>query len=104
MNRAGMVACLQCKRTGENKMLTIEDCIAFSDLSEEEIDAIAEHEHIGEMAALELGNYLVHTPAGEKRIKKMIADDIRAARESGNVKHGAMLKLVLKHYLEHHVG
>ena len=83
-------------------MLTIEDCIAFSELSEEEVDAIAEHEHISEMAALELGNYLVHTPTGEKRIKKMIADDIRHARSEGNVRHAAMLKLVLKHYLEHH--
>lgn len=85
-------------------MLTLEDCIAFSELSEDEIDAIAEHEHITEMAALELGNYLVHTPSGEKRIKKMIADDIRHAKAEGNVKHAAMLRLVLQHYLEHHLA
>ena len=38
--------------------------------------AIAEHEHIPEMAALQLGNYLVHTPEGEMRIKSIIHDDI----------------------------
>ena len=43
-------------------MLTLEDCIELSDLSEEEILAIAEHEHIPEMVAVELGAYLVHTP------------------------------------------
>jgi hypothetical protein len=46
-------------------MLTIEDCIALSDLTEEEIDAIAEHEHIPEMLAIELGSYLVHLPDGK---------------------------------------
>ena len=85
-------------------MLTFEDCVAFSELTQEEIEAIAEHEHITEMAALEMGNYLVQTPAGEKRIKAMIADDIRNATAMHNVKHAATLKLVLKHYLEHHAG
>ena len=42
-------------------MLSYEDCVELSDLTEEEIVAIAEHEHLPEMAALELGSYLVHT-------------------------------------------
>ena len=33
-------------------MLTLEDCIGLSELDEEEILAIAEHEHIPEMAAV----------------------------------------------------
>ncbi len=83
-------------------MLTIQDCIELSDLTEEEILAIAEHEHVPEMVAVELGNYLVHTASGEKKIKRMIADDIAHAKETGNVKHVAVLKTVLKHYVEHH--
>jgi hypothetical protein len=85
-------------------MLTLQDCIELSDLSEDEILAIAEHEHIPEMVAVELGNYLVHTASGEKRIKKMIADDIAHARQTGNLAHAALLRKVLKHYLEHHHG
>ena len=38
-------------------VLTLQDCIALSDLTEEEILAIAEHEHIPEIVAAELGNY-----------------------------------------------
>ena len=38
-------------------MLTLQDCIELSELSEEEILAIAEHEHIPEMLAIELGNF-----------------------------------------------
>jgi hypothetical protein len=32
-------------------MITLEDCIAFCDLTEEEVLAIAEHEHLPEIAA-----------------------------------------------------
>ncbi|MBX3687611.1 MAG: hypothetical protein KF909_15855 [Rhodocyclaceae bacterium] len=85
-------------------MLTLEDCIELSDLSEEEILAIAEHEHIPEMVAVELGAYLVHTPSGEKRIKRMICDDMDEARAKGDKHRVAMLKMVLKHYVEHHGG
>jgi len=83
-------------------MLTIEDCIELSGLTEDEVLAIAEHEHVPEMVAVEMGAYLVETPEGEKRIKRMIADDIAAARERGDAKHALALKLVLRHYLEHH--
>ena len=83
-------------------MLTIQDCIELSELSEEEVLAIAEHEHVPEMLAVEMGAYLVHTPAGEKRIKRMIIDDIEAARARGDREHVVMLKMVLKHFLEHH--
>ena len=56
------------------------------------------------MLAVEMGNYLVHTPSGEKRIKRMIVDDIERAREAGNLKHVAVLKSVLKHYVAQHAG
>jgi DNA repair protein RadC len=85
-------------------MLTIEDCIGLSELTEEEILAIAQHEHIPEMAAVELGNYLIHTPSGERRIKAMIVDDIEDARRSGNAHRVVMLKLCLKRFLESHAG
>lgn len=83
-------------------MLTWTDCVELSELTEEEIDAIAEHERVPEMVALELGNYLVHCKGGEKRIKRIIRDDIEAARESGNLRHAALLRHVLKHYLDTH--
>ncbi len=85
-------------------MLTIQDCIELSDLTEDEILAIAEHENIPEMVAVELGSYLVHGANGEKRIKRMIIDDIKHAQETGNLKHAAVLKSVLKHYLECHAA
>ena len=85
-------------------MLTFEDCLGLSELTEDEILAIAEHENIPELVALEFGNHLMHTPSGEKRLKRIILDDIATARKSGNIHHAATLKLVLTHYCkEHHV-
>ena len=55
-------------------MLTIQDCIELSELNEDEILAIAEHEHVPEMVALEMGNYLLHRPDGETCIKGIILD------------------------------
>ena len=38
-------------------MITIEDCIAMCGLTQDEVLAIAEHEHIPEIAAAALGQY-----------------------------------------------
>jgi hypothetical protein len=83
-------------------MLTLEDCLALCDLSEEEVLAIAEHEHVPEMAAIELGNYLVHTPEGETRIKSIIRDDIAHARRRGDRSHELALKLLLRNFVLNH--
>lgn len=83
-------------------MLTLEDCIALSELTEDEIAAIAEHEHLPAIVAAELGNYLVHDACGCPAIRRMILDDIETARHRGNRTHALALKLVLKHFVESH--
>ena len=85
-------------------MITIQDCIELSELTEEEILAIAQHEGIPEMAAVELGNYLVHTSEGEERIKAMIVDDILDAQRSGELHRVLTLKVCLRHYIQQHAG
>ena len=83
-------------------MLCLEDCIALCGLSEEEVLAIAQHEHIPEIAAAEMGNYLVRTPGGELAIKSMIRDDIAGARAAGNAERALALKLMLRNYILNH--
>jgi hypothetical protein len=82
--------------------LTFEDCLELCDLSEAEVLAIAEHEHIPAIAALELGNYLVHSSAGEQRVKAMIRDDIAAARASGDAPRALALKAIIRDYILKH--
>ncbi|NBC31529.1 MAG: hypothetical protein GVY13_02520 [Alphaproteobacteria bacterium] len=83
-------------------MITIQDCIGLSSLSESEVDAIAEHEHVPEMIAVELGYWLGRTPDGQQRILWMIDDDIGLARVHGNMVHARELLDVRAHYLETH--
>ncbi|MCB1765089.1 MAG: hypothetical protein KDJ22_03365 [Candidatus Competibacteraceae bacterium] len=83
-------------------MLSYEDCVELSDLTEEEITAIAEHEHLPEIAALEMGSYLVHTSEGVPMIKRIILDDIEEERHRGHNEKVLQLKLVLKHFIDTH--
>lgn len=48
--------------------ITLEDCIALCGLGESEVAAIAEHEHIPEISAAELAQYLLGRPGGTAQI------------------------------------
>jgi hypothetical protein len=91
-------------RLTETPVLTFEDCLGLCELSEEEIRAIAEHEHLPEIVALELGNYLMRGPDGEVLVSHMFIDDIRAAERRGDPAHAACLKEALRHFIEEHFG
>jgi hypothetical protein len=66
-------------------MVPLEDCLALCELTEDEVVAIAEHEHLPDTVALEMGSYLVQGPGGEVRIQRIIIDDISAARQRGDL-------------------
>ena len=83
-------------------MLTFSDCVALSDLTEEEVAAIAEHERIPEIVAAELGNYLVQRPDGPPLLRRIIVDDIESARRRGDLDHCLKLRLVLHHFIATH--
>ena len=42
-------------------MLSLKDCLDFCDMEQEEISAIAQHEHIPVIVAAELCDTLLHT-------------------------------------------
>jgi hypothetical protein len=83
-------------------MLCAEDCIALCGLTEEEVLAIAQHENLTEIAAAELGNYLLQTPEGEVRIKAMIRDDIAEAESRRDLRRVLALKLALRQFILAH--
>jgi len=83
-------------------MIRLEDCIELCGLTEEEVLAIAQHEHLTEIVAAELGNYLVNSPEGELCIKGMIRDDIAQAASDGDRARALALKLVLRRFIVQH--
>jgi len=83
-------------------MISLEDCIGLCGLDEDEVAAISEHEHIPEIAAAGLANYLLRQPHGGETIRTMITDDIHKALDEGRVRHAAELFMALRHFLEQH--
>jgi hypothetical protein len=82
-------------------MLTWEDCLGLVELTEDEIAVIAHHEHLPQLAALELGNYLVEHE-GCHKIRRMIMDDIEAAHRAHDPLRVLTLKLALKRFVDCH--
>lgn len=85
-------------------MLTYEDCVGLTDLDEEDIEAIAQHEHVPEIVAAELGCCLAHQPGGESIIDHIIRDDIEAAAQHHHPLEVIHWKEVLRHFeASHHI-
>ena len=83
-------------------MLSREDCLALCELDADVVDAIAEHEHLPEIVAAELGCYLVRSPEGELRIRRIILDGIDAARAAGHGDKARRLRLSLSAFARNH--
>lgn len=83
-------------------MISLDDCIALCGLTQEEVAAIAEHEHLPEVVAATLGRYLLDQTHGPDRIRTMLVDDIRAALGNGSVEHAALLTSALRHFMAGH--
>jgi predicted protein tyrosine phosphatase len=83
-------------------MISLEDCIGMCGLDADEVAAIGEHEHIPDIAAAALADYLLKQAGGPERILTMIVDDIHEALDAGQIRHGAELFMALRHFLEQH--
>ena len=84
-------------------MLTYNDCLGFSELTPEQVSALARHEHLPEIVALGMGWSLCGTPGGRQRIRRMILDDIEGACRRGDTRTAAGLGLALHHFVEAHL-
>jgi hypothetical protein len=71
-------------------------------LEAEHCPTSSEHEHIPEIAAAALANYLLTQRHGGETIRTMIIDDIHKALDEGRVGHAAELFMALRHFLEQH--
>jgi hypothetical protein len=86
----------------EDDMISLMDCIGLCGLTEEEVLALAEHEHIPEIVAAALAQQLFCQSDGCRRIGAMIADDVNWAVVRGDQRHAAELKATLHHFVTTH--
>lgn len=85
-------------------MLTYQDCLDLCHLTQEEIDAVAEHEHTDPLHAMAKAEQMISMPGGDKSICRMIIDDIRHAQSVGNHARETELKKVLTAFIKSHRG
>lgn len=85
-------------------MLSLQECLDFSDLSEEEVEAIAEHEHVPEIVAAEIGNTLLKTKAGICLIKLYLLENIEHARSLGQFDKAKRLDALYRRFHYEHPG
>ena len=83
-------------------MITPEEIVGMTDLTEEEVAAIAEHEHTTGVLAAGMVDYLMHKHGGPQAINRMLCEDIRAALRADNVAHARELFATLKHFIATH--
>jgi hypothetical protein len=83
-------------------MISLKDCIALCGCNEEEVLAIAEHEHLPEIAAAALAQYLSRQEHGMTKIRDMIVEDVRCAQRRGDKERVRSLLHVLHHFLKSH--
>lgn len=87
---------------GLAKMITLEDIEDMSALTRDEIDALAEHEHLNKFDATLLGEYLMHVHSGPQKVHEMICEDIRDALHGDRLADARELFAVLRQFLAEH--
>jgi hypothetical protein len=79
-------------------MLTLKDCLELSELSQDEVNVIAEHEHIPEIVACELGSELLHSNDGVSQIKAYMLDCVEHARRAGDLARAESLYAIYRRF------
>ncbi|MGR3802828.1 hypothetical protein [Marinibacterium profundimaris] len=85
-------------------MISIEDIKDMSDLTRDEIDALALHEHVGEYDAALMGSYLMQIGKGPQQVQQMICEDIRTALHAGDRTLARNLFATLRQFMADHPG
>jgi hypothetical protein len=83
-------------------VLSLQDVFDFSGLNEEEIHAIAEHEHMSEVCAAGLGSSLLQTKQGTADIERFMREDVANANSHGQPIRAEACERVLAHFKENH--
>ena len=83
-------------------MITLDDIEDMTDLTREEIAAIAEHDLLPELNAAALADKLMHMHHGPQKVQQMICEDIRAALHRHDLPHARELFVVLHQFMKDH--
>lgn len=75
-------------------MITYQDCVELSELTEIEIELIAEHLHMPEMPSIALCQKLMASEEGVMKFEQFLLEDIEYATKRGNHQHATVLRRI----------
>ena len=85
-------------------MLTYLDCLGMCDFSQEEINAIAHHEHISGMQAIALAERLIHRRDGAVKLERLLLDELAEAIREGDDQRALSMELLLQRFRHQHAS
>jgi hypothetical protein len=83
-------------------MINETDILDMTCLTRDQIAAIAAHDHIDDIAAATLGEYMMHIPHGPQNVQLMICEDIAQALHAHDLPRAKGLYQVLHQFLAEH--
>ena len=83
-------------------MISIKDCIDFSDLTEDEVAAIAEHEHLPYASAAQLACCLAQSQDGTEVLRCLLKNAVCDATHCGHEKALQTAKRAYSQFLTNH--
>ena len=79
-------------------MLSLQECMDMSDLTEDEIQVIGEHENVPQIVVAEIGHNLLKTSRGTHQVRQLILEALAQAATSGNLERERRLRRVLARF------
>ena len=83
-------------------MLSIRDCLDYCDITEDEVELIAEHEAIPDVAAAQLACGLVQTPEGVLILTRFMQDLIERASLRGDIEKAIRASAIRARFMADH--
>ena len=83
-------------------MLSIRDCLDYCDLTDDEVELIAEHEEIPDAAAAQLLCGMVQTPEGVLMLNHYIEDLIERATARGDAEKAQRARIIFARFMHDH--
>jgi hypothetical protein len=85
-------------------MISLKDCLDYSDLTEEEVDVIAKHEHLPYPYAVELACGMTQSREGEALLRLLLKAAVRDARHDCDTLTLRAARHALEQYAAAHPG
>lgn len=83
-------------------MLSIRDCLDYCDLTDDEVELIAEHENIPDVAAAQLVCGLVQTPEGVVMLTHYMQELVERAASRGDTIKAQKAQKVIARFVQDH--